>query len=248
MHPEPSAPLPSPALRLSAVARRFPHFAFGPIDLEVARGATVGLLGTNGAGKSTLLRLLLGLLHADAGVVEVLGRRMPAAEADIKREVAFVSEDMAPYGAAPIGWHLDYVQSLVPEFDAAWARELLARFALTPTQRARGLSRGQTVRLLLLLALVRRPRLLLLDEPTAGLDPQVRRAVRRELAGAAREAGTTILFSSHLTEDVEALADEVVILDRGRVVRRAATAELAAEGPLDAVFLEAVEGCVGVRS
>ena len=251
MLPRASVPLSSPAFRMSSVARRFPHFTFGPVDLEVGRGVTVGLLGVNGAGKSTLLRLLLGLLHADAGTIEVLGRPMPAEETAVKREVGWVSEDMALYGAASIGWHLEYVRSLVPEFDAAWARELLARFALTPAQPTRGLSRGQTVRLLLLLALVRRPRLLLLDEPTAGLDPRVRCEVRRELAAAAGEAGTTILFSSHLTEDVEALADEVVIVDRGRIVRRAPTAQLVAEGPLDTVFLEAIEAplvLAGARS
>ena len=115
----------------------------------------------------------------------------------------------------------------------------LRRFDLRPGQRARGLSRGQTVRLLLLLALVRRPALLLLDEPTTGLDPRIRHEVRAELARAAREDGMTIVFSSHLTEDMTALASEIVILDRGRIRRRAATSELLAEGPLERVFLDA---------
>jgi len=239
MHPE-SPVRPPPALRLRGVTRRFATFDFGPVDLEIACGTTVGLLGVNGAGKSTLLRLLLGLLHADDGTVEVLGHRMPAEAAAAKRDIAFVSEDMAPYGAATIGWHVGYVRGLVPVFDDAWARELLGRFALRPEQRVRGLSRGQTVRLLLLLALVRRPRLLLLDEPTTGLDPRVRREVRLELAALAREAGTTILFSSHLTEDVEEIASEVVILHEGRIARRASTALLLAEGPLDSVFLDTI--------
>jgi ABC-2 type transport system ATP-binding protein len=229
----------SPALRLVAVEKRYPCFTFGPIDFELRPGTTLGLLGENGAGKSTLLRILLGLVRPDAGQVEVFGRAMPDHEHAIKADVAFVSEDMAPYGGKAIAWHLDFVRSLTSTWDEVRVATLLRRFSLRPEQRTRGLSRGQTVRLLLLLALVRRPRLLLLDEPTTGLDPRVRYELRAELARAAREDGTTIVFSSHLTEDMEALAEKIVILDRGRIVRSATTRELLSEGPLEKVFLEA---------
>jgi ABC-2 type transport system ATP-binding protein len=235
-----SNPSPTPALRLAGVAKRYPYFTLGPIDLELAPGATLGLLGENGAGKSTLLRILLGLVRADSGAVEVLGLPMPARELAIKSEVAFVSEDMAPYGGKSIAWNLALVRALAPRWDEARATALLRRFELRPEQRAKGLSRGQTVRLLLLLALVRRPRLLLLDEPTTGLDPRIRHELRQELARAAAEDGTTIVFSSHLTEDMTALASEIVILDRGRIARRAATADLLREGPLERVFLDAI--------
>ena len=102
----------TPVLRLSGVARRFPFFGLGPIDLELAPGTTLGLLGENGAGKTTLLRILLGLVRPDAGNVEVLGLPMPECEHAIKREVAFVSEDMAPYGGKSIAWNLDFARSL----------------------------------------------------------------------------------------------------------------------------------------
>ncbi len=227
-----------PALRLTDVEKRYPYFNLGPIDLELAPGTTLGLLGENGAGKSTLLRILLGLVRPDRGVVEVLGLPMPERERAIKSEVAFVSEDMAPYGGKSIAWNLDLVRSLSPLWDEARAKTLLRRFELRAEQRTKGLSRGQTVRLLLLLALVRRPRLLLLDEPTTGLDPRVRHELREELARVAREEGTTIVFSSHLTEDMTALADDIVILDRGRIARRAAASELLREGPLERVFLD----------
>ena len=237
----------TPALRLTDVEKRYPCFSLGPLDLELAPGTTLGLLGENGAGKSTLLRILLGLVRPDAGAVEVFGLPMPLREHAIKSDVAYVSEDMAPYGGKSIAWNLDLVRSLSVHWDGERAATLLRRFDLRPEQRTRGLSRGQTVRLLLLLALVRRPKLLLLDEPTTGLDPRIRHELREELARVAREEGTTIVFSSHLTEDMTALADEIVILDRGRIVRRAATSELLREGPLERVFLDATSPAGGRR-
>ena len=238
----------TPALRLTRVEKRYPCFTFGPIDLDLAPGVTLGLLGENGAGKSTLLRILLGLVRPDAGEVEVLGLAMPEREHEIKSGVAYVSEDMAPYGGKSIAWNLDLVRSLSSQWDEERATTLLRRFGLRPEQRTKGLSRGQTVRLLLLLALVRRPRLLLLDEPTSGLDPRMRHDLREELGRVAREDGTTIVFSSHLTEDMTALAGEIAILDRGRIARRAATSELLAEGSLEQVFLAAVSSSGGRRA
>jgi len=228
------------AIRLISVVRRFPVFTFGPVDLEVGRGTVVGVLGVNGVGKSTLLRLLLGLVRPDAGRVEILGRHMAAEEAGLKGRVAFVSEDMAPYSTATVDWHIRFVRSLVAGWDELYAGELLRRFDLRPRQRVGELSRGQTMRLLILLALVRRPQLLILDEPTASLDPRMRQEVRDELAAAVRVGGATLLFSSHLTADVEALADDVVILDAGRIVRRAPVKALREEGPLEEVFLRSL--------
>ncbi|MEO8504357.1 MAG: ABC transporter ATP-binding protein [Acidobacteriota bacterium] len=238
---------PVPALRLRQLERDYPFFHFGPVDLEVKAGITLGLLGVNGAGKSTLLRAILGLVRADSGTVEVLGLPMPGREHEAKKQVAWVSEDMAPYGSATIEWHLRFARGLSSSWDAEYARELLNRFGLHPGQKARGLSRGQTVRLLMVLALARRPRLLLLDEPTAGLDPRVRHEVRQELRDLARERYTTLIFSSHLTEDVEVMADEVVILHDGRIVRRAAIERLRAEGDLETVFLAAISPNAGAR-
>lgn len=228
-----------PAIRLRGVVQHFPEFDLGPIELELPRGAVLGLLGENGAGKSTLLRILLGLLRPDAGTVELDGLPMPACEREIKAGTGFVSEDMALYRGATIAWHLAFVRSLCPVWDDAYAEELLDRFALRRGQRTGGLSRGQTVRLMLLLALVRRPRLLLLDEPTTGLDPRVRHELRQELAALAAERRTTILFSSHLLEDVECLADEIVFLHRGRIVRRIDRQAISRPGALAELFLGA---------
>ena len=227
-------------LRLTAVEKRYPCFNFGPIDLELAPGATLGLLGENGAGKSTLLRILLGLVRPDAGEVEVLGLPMPEREHEIKAEVAFVSEDMAPYGGKSIAWNIDLVRSLSLAVGRSSGRRRSCGASSSGRSSGRmGCRAGRRCDLLLLLALVRRPRLLLLDEPTTGLDPRVRHELREELARVAREDGTTIVFSSHLTEDMTALASDIVILDHGRIARRAGTSELLREGPLERVFLDA---------
>ena len=122
----------------SPASRSVPCFTFGPIDLELAPGATLGLLGENGAGKSTLLRILLGLVRPDAGEVEVLGLPMPEREHAIKAGVAYVSEDMAPYGGKSIAWNLDLVRSLSSRWDDERATTLLRRFELRPEQRTKG--------------------------------------------------------------------------------------------------------------
>ena len=145
-------------------------------------GTVLGLIGPNGAGKSTLLRILMGLVRADSGRVTVLGREMPADERWIKARAGFVSEDMALYGAATLGWHMQLVRDMHEGWDAALASELLDRFQLNPSQPVRGLSRGQHVKAMLLLAMARRAEVLILDEPTAGLDPVVRHEILTLLA------------------------------------------------------------------
>src|SRR5450432_4091410 len=161
------------AVQLCGVSKTNPHFTLRGIDLEVPFGTVLGLIGRNGAGKSTLLRILMGLVRADAGRVTVLGRDMPGDERWIKARVGFVSEDMALYGAATLGWHMQLVRDMHQGWDDGRASDLLDRFHLYPSQRVRGFSRGQQVKALLL-AMARRADVLILDEPTAGLDPIVR--------------------------------------------------------------------------
>ena len=139
----------------------------------------MGFIGANGAGKSTTIRILMGLVHQDPGSVQVLGHYMPADQAAAKLDIGFVSEDMRLYGPATLAWHMEFVRSIYPRWDQSYAEKMLRRFDLKPQQKIKGLSHGQRVKAALLLALARRPRLLVLDEPTTGLDPVARVEVLR---------------------------------------------------------------------
>jgi ABC-2 type transport system ATP-binding protein len=206
------------AVRFEGVSKRYPHFSLEAIDLALPTGSILGFIGANGAGKSTTIRILMGLVHQDEGAVRVLGHAMPAGQIAAKMEIGFVSEDMRLYGAPTLRWHMELVRSIYPRWDQRYAEELLRRFDLRPEQKIKGLSHGQRVKAALLLALARRPKLLVLDEPTTGLDPVARHEVLGELMAVLADEDRTILFSSHNTLDVEQISDRITFIDRGRII------------------------------
>jgi ABC-2 type transport system ATP-binding protein len=206
------------AVEFSGVTKRYKYFTLDQVDLKLPTGYIMGFVGANGAGKSTTLRILMGLVHQDAGSVNVLGHAMPQDQAAAKREIGFVSEDMRLYGAATLEWHMRFVRSIYPRWDQGYANALLRRFDLQAQQRIKGMSHGQRVKAALMLALARRPRLLVLDEPTAGLDPIARREVLGELMAVLADEERTVLFSSHNTLEVEQISDQITFIDRGRIL------------------------------
>ncbi|HZI58821.1 MAG TPA: ABC transporter ATP-binding protein, partial [Verrucomicrobiae bacterium] len=200
------------------VSKKYPHFTLENIGLELPTGSIMGFIGANGAGKSTTIRILMGLVHQDQGTVHVLGHPMPEEQAAAKLEIGYVSEDMRLYGAATLEWHMRFIRSIYPRWDQPYAESLLQRFDLKAEQKIKGLSHGQRVKAALLLALARRPRLLVLDEPTTGLDPVARHEVLGELMAVLADEDRTILFSSHNTLDVEQISDQITFIDRGRII------------------------------
>ena len=178
----------------------------------------MGLIGPNGAGKSTTIRILMGLVRQDSGEVRVLGHRMPAEQVAAKWDIGFASEDMRLYEYMTLGWHMSFIQSMYPNWDAAYAQVLLKRFGLRAEQKVKGISHGQRVKATLLLVLARKPKLLVLDEPTTGLDPVARHEILRELTAVMSDEGRSILFSSHNTQDVEQISDRITFIDRGRII------------------------------
>jgi ABC-2 type transport system ATP-binding protein len=206
------------SVQFEGVSKRYTHFSLENIHLELPTGSIMGFIGANGAGKSTTIRILMGLVHQDEGSVRVLGHAMPSDQAAAKLDIGFVSEDMRLYGAATLAWHMDFLRPIYPRWDQAYAEDLARRFDLKPQQKIKGLSHGQRVKAALLLALARRPRLLVLDEPTTGLDPVARVEVLSELMAVLADEDRTILFSSHNTLDVEQISDQITFIDRGRII------------------------------
>jgi ABC-2 type transport system ATP-binding protein len=206
------------AVHLEGVGKSYPHFVLDDIHLDLPTGGIMGLIGANGAGKSTTIRILMGLVHQDRGAVRVLGCSMPDQQAAAKREIGFASEDLRLYAAATLAWHIAFIRSIYPSWDQAYAETLLRRFDLKAEQKIKGLSHGQRVKAALLLVLARRPRLLVLDEPTTGLDPVARREVLSELTAVLADERRTVLFSSQNTLDVEQISDQITFIDRGRII------------------------------
>ncbi|MHA4870028.1 ABC transporter ATP-binding protein [Duganella sp. PWIR1] len=206
------------AVECTGISKRYPHFALEAADLAVEQGTVMGLVGPNGAGKSTILRMVMGLLAPDAGTVKVLGYAMPEQQVAAKRNIGFIAEDMRLYESETIGFHMAFIKSIFASWDADYASLLLRRFDLNQNQKVKGLSHGQRVKATLLLALARRPSLLVFDEPTTGLDPAVRKEVLDEMMSAMADETRSILFSSHNTADVEQISDYITFIYGGRIV------------------------------
>jgi ABC-2 type transport system ATP-binding protein len=206
------------AIECQGVRKTYPHFTLNDIDLVVPEGSVMGFVGPNGAGKSTTLRIIMGLVHQDSGNVTVLGHRMPAEQVAAKWDIGFVSEDMRLYGHRSIGFHLDMLRAIFPSWDEAYATELLQRFELNPAQKVKGLSHGQRVKAALLTVFARRPKLLVFDEPTTGLDPVARKVILEEMMRVMEDERRSILFSSHNTLDVEQISDHIAFINQGEIV------------------------------
>jgi ABC-2 type transport system ATP-binding protein len=205
-------------VELRNVSRKYRFFSLRDVSLELAPGQIMGLVGPNGAGKSTTIRILMGLVPAYSGEVRVFGHSMTTAQALAKRNIGYVSDDMRLYGQATLEWHMKLVASIYAGWDAAYAARLLERFNLQAAQLIKGLSHGEHTKALLLLVLARRPKLLVLDEPTTGLDPVARYELLTELMEVLKDESRSILFSSHNTADVERISDRITFIDRGRIV------------------------------
>lgn len=207
-----------PLLTLRKVTKSYPDFTLQPIDLAIDPGETVGLIGTNGAGKSTLINIILGIALATGGTLDIFGRPAPHGATEAMREdigVVFDTCHLPPsFSSADVErlMHLSFRR-----FDAEEYARYLKLFAIGPFKKVSDLSRGMGMKLCLAGALAHRPRLLLLDEATAGLDPLVRDEALETIARYQAESDCGILMCSHITSDLKKAADRIVCLDAGRV-------------------------------
>jgi ABC-2 type transport system ATP-binding protein len=214
------------AIEVSGLHKSFGKtVALDGLDLSVAAGEVHGFLGPNGAGKTTTIRVLLGLLRADGGTARLLGGDPWRDAVTLHRRLAYVPGDVTLWPTLTGGQVIDLLGRLRGGLDAKRREELLERFDLDPTKKARNYSKGNRQKVALVAALASDAELLLLDEPTAGLDPLME-AMFRQTAEEERSRGRTILLSSHILSEVEALCDRVTIIRAGRTVETGSLAEL----------------------
>ncbi|TWH21213.1 ABC transporter ATP-binding protein [Prauserella rugosa] len=208
----------SPAIDISGVTKKYGEVtALDGLDLEVARGEVHGFLGPNGAGKSTTMRILLGILRHDSGTVRMLGGDPWSDAVALHRRLAYVPGDVELWPNLTGGEAIDLFARLRGGVDAAKRDELIERFDLDPRKKGRTYSKGNRQKVALISALASDVDLLLLDEPTAGLDPLME-VVFQECVREAKDAGVTVLLSSHILAQVEILADRISIIRKGTVV------------------------------
>lgn len=212
-------PMAAAVLRLRGLHKRFGRVdVLRGLDMTVYEGEVYGFLGRNGSGKTTTIRTCMGIVAASSGEIELLGETSRRPTMAQKREIGYVSQEQYFYP-----WmRCEALGRFVGSFFPAWDREEFARLLrvldLPPKRKVSQLSGGMRAKLGVALALAHRPRLLLLDEPTAGLDPAARREFIELIRGQARKGGYTTVFSSHIVEEIERVADRVGILDRGQMV------------------------------
>ncbi len=203
---------------VSGLSRSFGHkTALDNVSFRAAAGQVYGLVGSNGAGKTTLLKHLLGLLRANTGSVRVFGLDPVRDPASVLARIGYLSEEHELPEWMRVDELMRYTQAFHPTWDASYARELLETFALDPARKIKELSKGMRAQAGLITAVAHRPELLILDEPSSGLDAMVRRDILDAIVRAVADDGRTVIFSSHLLDEVERMSDHVTMIQNGRV-------------------------------
>lgn len=213
-------------IKVEGLTKSFGRFqALKGLNLNVHKGEVLGFLGPNGAGKSTTIRVLLGLLKADGGAIELLGQDPWKDVVSLHRRLAYVPGDVSLWPGMTGGEAIDLLGSLRGGLDENRRAELIERFELDPTKRGRQYSKGNRQKVAIIAALASNVELLILDEPTSGLDPLMEN-VFQEVIGEAKAEGASVLLSSHILSEAESLADRMSIIRDGKIVQTGTFAEL----------------------
>jgi ABC-2 type transport system ATP-binding protein len=206
-------------LRCERIVKRYVgNSVLNNITLSLPPGSILGLVGRNGAGKTTLIRILLGLLVPDAGTAAVLDEPSLTMTDSARTRLGYVPQQPDALGWMSVGDMLAFVGSFYPKWDHQYVADSLLRWNIAPSRPLTQLSPGERQRVALIRALAPRPRLLVLDEPAAALDPVARRDLLRELALRGGESGATVLFSTHIVSDLERVASHIACLHDGRLI------------------------------
>ena len=187
------------------------------LDLSVPKGSVLGLLGTNGSGKTTLIKCALGLIRPQEGEARLLGENAWTLSAEAKARIGYVPQVVNLYPWMKVRHLIDYTAAFYPNWNDALVNKLMTEWAIPPNDRIGPLSVGQLQKVAIMLALGHDPDLLILDEPAASLDPLARRQFLQMIIDLAEPGRRTVLFSTHITSDLERVADRVAILKSGRI-------------------------------
>jgi ABC-2 type transport system ATP-binding protein len=205
-------------LEIKNLQKRYKGFVLDGISLDLPQGYILGLIGPNGAGKTTTIKILMNMVKRNGGEVRVFGLDPQRNAKTIKNKVGYLGEEQYFYGNKTVAWTGNFVSAFYDDWDTNTFQSLLTSFGISRTKKTRELSKGMKVRFSLAIALSHNPDLLILDEPTAGLDPVIRREVLELLRKKSKNEGKSVIISSHITDDIMRTADLVVFLIQGKIV------------------------------
>ncbi|HLS10287.1 ABC transporter ATP-binding protein [Lentibacillus sp.] len=206
-----------PLLEVRGLSKSYQDFELKDVNFQMPAGTIMGFLGRNGAGKSTTMKAIMDLIKRDDGEIRVLGKSMPEEEVAVKEQVGYVGDTPLLNNAWTMERTLNFARHFYPNWNQDAVEQNLERFEIPRDKKVSELSKGMKVKASLILAMAHQPKLLLLDEPTSGLDPVVRTEVLDLLLGFVQDESRGVLFSSHITSDVEKIADWVTIIDDGHI-------------------------------
>jgi ABC-2 type transport system ATP-binding protein len=206
------------ALEVKALRKDYPGFALQDISFALPRGFIMGLIGPNGAGKTTVIKLVLNIVRKTAGEIRLFGLDSLRHEEEVKSRTGFVLDETPFYGYLDVAGAASVIAPFYKTWDAVRFEALCREFELPLGKRVNALSRGMRMKLALAVALAHRAELILLDEPTSGLDPVFRRELLERLSGLIQDGRTSVLFSTHITSDLERVADYITFLRDGELV------------------------------
>jgi ABC-2 type transport system ATP-binding protein len=240
------------ALRVEGLCKRYPGFELSNVSFRLERGYVMGFIGRNGAGKTTTIKLIMGLIHRTSGRVEVLGREIGRDDVDIKERIGFVYDEHGFCNGMTVAGMGRMVAPFYKNWSASEFARLVKEFDLDPSRKTGELSRGQKTKLALAIALSHGAELIVMDEPTSGLDPVFRSELIDILYRVIQDERKAIFFSTHLTTDLEKIADFVTFIEGGRIVFTESKDALReryriVKGPIEGLTDRARGLCAGIR-
>lgn len=206
------------AIEIKGLEKHYKKFSLGPLDLQVDKGAVVALLGGNGSGKSTLFRIVMNILQKDKGSISLLGKNMKENEVELKQKIGFVGDLLEPFGHLTIKELANHISYWYPTWDAEYYQYLLSRYKMDEKEKYGKCSKGMKKKAEFIFSISHHPEILLLDEPTSGIDIVSQRKMKEDLTLFMENGEKSILLSTHIMEEVKQLGDYIYLLDEGKIV------------------------------